>query len=145
MSKVTDLVSLYDRMNFSVYTELHELLLKTDSEIVVDQLCNLGEMYATYQGLAELAKKHYAKRNKEYEIWAAKRKQDWVAETGKKTAVALENFILTEPEYSERQEAIIIADEKWGYFKGLLRAMEMRRDALIQICSLKKKEAGIYN
>ena len=149
MSIVTNLLDIYATLDLEVMLNLREELLKIDREIVEDQLEDLGSQYLTYASLAEVAKKQYHLASDCLEIYLAEEKQEETSRLqndGKRaTAVALENHVMSTDKYKKLLREVRDTETKWGYLKGLLRAMEMRRDALVQICSLKKKEAGIYN
>jgi len=149
MSQVSDLLEIYAKLDLQVLLDLRDELLKVDRDIVEDQLEELGSMYLTYAGLTEVAKKQYFMSSDALESYVAQEKQSTslsMQEEGKRaTAVALENHVMSTDNYGTLLQEVRNTETKWGYLKGLIRAMEMRRDSLIQLCSLKKKEAGIYN
>jgi hypothetical protein len=149
LSLADDLLAIYIDLDLNLFLSLQEDLLKVNKENVEDQLAEVGSLYATYFALCEVAKKEHSTALMEYDNWEANSKKEYtqkIVDDGlRPTANAVDAYVVASKEYQVFQNKIINTDTKWGYLRGLVRAMEKRHDALIQICSLKKKEAGIYN
>lgn len=149
MSIAKDLMRLYEELDFKTYHVIQKDLTEIKVEDLEEALCTLGSSYSLYHSLYEVAKKEHAIAEVAFENWVAKEKIRTSEELAKRnvraTAVLLENTVASKDEYVERMNFVVDKEEKLGYLKGLLRAMSYRRDALIQLSSMKKKEAEIYN
>lgn len=149
MTVAKDLLHLYEELTFENYHEIQKALTEVKSVNLEEALLTLGSNYSIYQSLYEVARKEHANAEVELQNWISKEKISTADALGKKgvraTAVLLENTVYANPEYVEKTKFVIDKDEKLGYLKGLLRAMSYRRDALIQLSSMRKKEAEIYH
>jgi len=141
------LLGVYANFDMETYLTLKESLGDVDESICHDQLAELPKIYANYAALCNLAENEYIKAEDDLIVWQSEARFNYAEEREKEkkkvTAVILDDYIQSRPEFVKLKANVREAKQRWKQFKALIRCLEVKRDALIQTCSTKRAEARI--
>jgi len=146
MSKHIDLLRVYENLDLEVYMTLKEGLAGVDRQHAEEQFEKFGIVYGDYAGLAVVAKQKVEQAEKDLSYGVAKIKEEIRNSSIKKIpATTLQDMAEATEEYSKYQDALILAETKFGFLKALLKALDIKHNALIQTTSTKRAETKLYS
>ena len=123
--------------------------MKVDKHNLAGEMLQLPAQYAYYHTLMikAQARSDSAEGNLDkYRANKSKECQDFMASDGKKaTAKDMENYVNSSTSYREKYDDHIKLKEKYLTLKGLVQAVGIKRDMLIQLSSNERAETKLYN
>lgn len=124
-------------------------LVQVDKHNLSDEMMKLPSQYAYYHTLMIKAQTRANASEAEVEKYKANKSkecQEVQASSGKKaTAKDMENYVNSSTEYLTRCRDYRQLQEKYLTLKGLVQAVGIKRDMLIQLSSNERAETKLYN
>tara|TARA_R110002051_G_scaffold221410_1_gene285027 strand:- start:12128 stop:12574 length:447 start_codon:yes stop_codon:yes gene_type:complete len=137
---------IFDWDNFPA---IAEALVRVDKHSLTSEMLQLPAQYAYYHTLMVKAQARSDSAEgslDKYRATKSKECQDVLASSGKKaTAKDMENYVNSSATYREKYEDFIKIKEKYLTLKGLVQAVGIKRDMLIQLSSNERAETKLYN
>jgi hypothetical protein len=131
------------------FPTIAEALVRVDKHNLTTEMLQLPAQYAYYHTLMvkAQARSDSAEGNLDkYRASKSKECQDFMASNGKKaTAKDMENYVNSSTTHSEKVNEYIKIKEKYLTLKGLVQAVGIKRDMLIQLSSNERAETKLYN
>ena len=104
-----------------------------------------ASIYSYYYGLMGMAKKMVSERSLQLTRFMSKlRKEAKHDSRVKLTAKDLDDLVFADQQYFQRQTALDDATFKYELLKGLVRALEQKKDMLQQSSANKREETKLY-
>jgi len=149
MNKADALLISYKELDWDSYVAISQKLTEIDTTNLEHELQEQASRFAYYNGLFEVAKKELEKATTEYDNFVAKtsyEEEERRRMAGTKFTVrSIENFVRSLPKHERLLTEIRTIKFKFGLLKGLAKAMEQRKDMLVQHSILSRSEANLYN
>jgi hypothetical protein len=112
---------------------------------VDSELSKQASMYSFYHALMALAKKKLSDAETDHTQYMAKLRQTIRTEsTNKLTAKDLDDAVLADNTNKEHQNLINSLSYRYELLKGLVRALEQKKDMLQQVSANKREETKLY-
>jgi len=134
------LTKIYHELTWDSYVAIANAITEIEKDDLEHELLVQARMYSYWCGLLNRAKKDYDKAKRLLESTEAVAKNTLLKEGSKLSDKKLESLIKSEETYIKKQEGLERAAEKLGYFQSLVKALEHRKDMLVQISSNRKTE-----
>ena len=139
-------VDILDGLTWLDFAEIVNKLVQFEEGNIENEMRQQGSIYSYYYGLMSVAKS---------QADAAERTRDRLAATvrtkareenrfKKLTAKDLDDLVLINDDVSDLENELIQATLKYDMLKGLVRALEHKKDCMVQISSNKRAETKLY-
>lgn len=139
----------FDTLDFEMFEEISKKALSINKEVIDDEMTLHSITYSYYQGLYIKFKHLYERQLNEFESTVSLlRNQELLKNKSigaKATAHYLDDYIKSLPEHKEGRNKLIDIEEKLGYLQIISKAMEHKKDMLVQISSNKRAESKLYS
>tara|TARA_Y100000310_G_scaffold330440_1_gene402062 strand:- start:938 stop:1387 length:450 start_codon:yes stop_codon:yes gene_type:complete len=149
MNKAETLLVAFQDLNWENYIEISDAIVEFDKSNVEGELITQASIYSYYQGLLTVAKREYDKAQLDLAQFVAtsrKDEQDACLRSGKKTTEkSLEAYVVALPQYKEKTSITIELSYKLGLLKGLVDALQQKKDMLIQLSANARAETKLYS
>jgi len=149
MNKAETLLVAFRDLNWENYIEISDAIVRFDKNNVEGELIEQASIYSYYQGLLTVAKREYDKSQLDLAQFVAtsrKDEQETCLKTGRKvTEKSLEAFVISLPDYKEKTEYAIELSYKLSLLKGLVEALQHKKDMLVQISANTRAETKLYS
>jgi len=127
------------------YHILSDELLKFDDHSIDQELMKQASTYSYYHALMAFAKKELSDaENKHTQIMSRLRKDKRTESSSKLTAKDLDDAVLSDEQLKEHQDHINELEFRYELLKGLVRALEQKKDMLQQVSANKREETKLY-
>lgn len=142
-----ELKELYKTLDFKIYLELIESLIKINKFKIDSELSLQPGLFGYYSGLLTLARRDKA----EFENSVANRSSLIRSEaisnnTGKKyTVQALDDKVAVDTMIKVLNQKLRLVDTKIGWIKNLVDALESRQQCLIQLSANSRAEVKLHS
>jgi len=146
MNKAQNLLEALEDLTWSNYVDIADAITKFDKHEIDNELARQASIYSYYQGLLSISKKTLDDANLKL--------TKFIAETGKEkkqrsypkklTAKDIDNFVESTPEFLEYSKEVNEASFKYTLLKGLVGALEQKKDMLVQLSSNRRAETNLY-
>jgi hypothetical protein len=140
-----ELIETLDDFTWENYKDISDALVSFSDHAVEDEMFRQASIYSYYYGLMSVAKKTVNQRSLQLTRYTAQlRKTAKFESSTKLTAKDLDDLVLSEDQYLERQTLLDEATFKYEMIKGLVRALEQKKDMLQQVSANKREETKLY-
>lgn len=131
------------------YKDISDGVVRFDENTVDSEMTRQASMYSYYHGLMSLAKKSINDQQTALGRFAGefrKTVKDSAAARGasKMTAKDLDDAVFSSPEYFERTNKLNEMNFKFELLKGLVRALEQKKDMMQQVSANRREETKLY-
>jgi len=140
-----ELIESLEDFTWENYKDISDALVRFDDHSVENEMFRQASVYSYYFGLMSMAKRKVNECSVEITRYAANlRKVSKGQSTTKVTAKDLDDIVLGDTYYTELQTNLDEATFKYEMLKGLVRALEQKKDMLQQISANKREETKLY-
>jgi hypothetical protein len=139
------LIETLDDFTWENYKDISDALVNFTDHGVEDEMFRQASIYSYYYGLMSRAKRMLNESSLEITRYAANlRKVSKRESSTKLTAKDLDDIVFGDDYYSELQSSVDEATFKYEMLKGLVRALEQKKDMLQQVSANKREETKLY-
>ena len=139
------LIETLDDFTWENYKDISDALVNFTDHGVEDEMFLQASIYSYYYGLMSKAKRMLNESSVEITRYAANlRKVSKRESSTKLTAKDLDDIVFGDDYYSELQSSVDEATFKYEMLKGLVRALEQKKDMLQQVSANKREETKLY-
>jgi hypothetical protein len=139
-------LDLLNDFTWENYKQISSQLLQVNEKEVETELRLQASRYSMYHGLMCRCKAELSEREREAEfISASIREEVRNSSTSKAPAHALESIVNSNQEYNDKIKEVNEAAFRYEMLKGLTKALEQKKDMLVQISSNNRAEVKLYN
>jgi len=140
-----ELIESLDDFTWENYKDISDALVSFNNYDIEDEMFRQPSIYSYYYGLMSMAKKMVNERSLQLTRYQAKLRKAAKNESSTKlTAKDLDDLVLSEDQYQARQALLDEAIFKYELLKGLVRALEQKKDMLQQVSANKREETKLY-
>jgi hypothetical protein len=139
-----ELEEIFKNLNLSEYYELQRQAVAFDDHNIEEEMTKQASNYAQYHALLMIGKRELDKENRELDRISAQLSQEYRKTAAKATAKAVEDYVFCHPEYLAQREVMDDVSFRYGLLKGLVKAIEQRKDMLQQCSANKREETKLY-
>jgi predicted nucleotide-binding protein len=143
---MNDLSELLENFNWENYKEISDALTKVNQNQIELDMSNQASVYSYYHGLMASAKHELDDIRSDLTTLVAKlRAGHRSASSTKLTAQNLDDLVFSDEAYDVAQKQLNEASFRYEVLKGLCRALEHKKDMLVQMSSNRRAETKLYN
>ena len=140
-----DLTVLLDDFTWENYKTISDAVVKFDEYIIDNEMFRQASIYSYYYGLMGAAKKQVNDLDADIARLSAKLRSGYKhSATGKLTAKDLDDLVLADDSYQMALTEVNDATFKYELLKGLVRALEQKKDMLQQVSANKREDTKLY-
>ena len=139
-----ELEEIFKNLNISEYYELQRQAVAFDDHNIEEEMTKQASNYAQYHALLMIGKRELDKENRELDRISAQLSQEYRKTAAKATAKAVEDYVFCHPEYLAQREVMDDVSFRYGLLKGLVKAIEQRKDMLQQCSANKREKTKLY-
>ena len=137
---------LLTNFNWDNYKEISEAISKVNQNQIETEMAHQASMYSYYHGLMASAKHEYNDLNTDVNALTAKlRAGHKNASSVKLTAKDLDDLVMSDEAYIKASKDLNEASFRYEILKGLCRALEHKKDMIVQMSSNRRAETKLYN
>lgn len=127
------------------YREISDALVKFNDHDIDEEMMRQASLYSYYHGLMCAAKKSMNDLDADLTRLSAKLRSGYKSSaTGKLTAKDLDDLVLADDSYRAAQQEVNDSTFKYELLKGLVRALEQKKDMIVQVSANKREETKLY-
>jgi len=142
---MNELIESLEDFTWENYKDISDTLVQFTEYEVETEMFRQASIYSYYYGLMSMAKKMVGERSIGLTRFMSKlRKEAKERSSVKLTAKDLDDLVFADDQYHERQTAVDDATFKYEMLKGLVRALEQKKDMLQQVSANKREETKLY-
>ena len=139
------LIESLEDITWENYKDISDALMEYNEHQIDDEMMRQASVYSYYHGLMCAAKKKMNECNLNITHFASDlRKTTKASSTVKLTAKDLDDIVFSDNTYSALQNSADEASFKYELLKGLVRALEHKKDMIIQVSANKREETKLY-
>lgn len=140
-----DLTVLLEDFTWENYKDISDALVKFDDRNIENEMFRQASVYSYYFGLMGAAKKQMNDLDTELVRLSSMLRRDFKQNsTGKLTAKDLDDLVFSDAGYIQAVGAVNDATFKYELLKGLVRALEQKKDMIQQVSANKREETKLY-
>tara|TARA_R110002051_G_scaffold206511_1_gene272185 strand:- start:199 stop:630 length:432 start_codon:yes stop_codon:yes gene_type:complete len=140
-----ELIETLDDFTWENYKDISDALVSFTDHGVEDEMFRQASIYSYYYGLMSRAKRMVGEQSVEITRYAANLRKVSKSESSTKlTAKDLDDIVFGDDYYSSLQNKVDDATFKYEMLKGLVRALEQKKDMLQQVSANKREETKLY-
>jgi hypothetical protein len=145
MNKATDLLEALEDLTWENYVDIADAATQFDKHSIDSEMAKQASIYSYYQGLLSVAKKRLDDANLTLTKYTAQTRKDQKSATAaKQTAKDLDDFVESSDQFRVYTERANEASFKYTLLKGLVSALEHKKDMLVQLSSNRRAETNLY-
>ena len=142
---MNDLTQTLEDFSWENYKDISDALLQFDENTVDTEMSRQAAIYSYYHGLMSLAKKRVGDMQTELTRFGSEIRKDTKEESsGKMTAKDLDDAVNSNPEIFVKMAEINEMSFRFELLRGLVRALEQKKDMLQQVSANRREEAKLY-
>jgi len=142
---MNELIESLEDFTWENYKDISDALVTFNDYEVENEMFRQASIYSYYYGLMSMAKKMVNERSLQLTRFSSQSRREAKQQTMKKlTAKDLDDLVFANQEYSVKQTALDDATFKYEMLKGLVRALEQKKDMLQQVSANKREETKLY-
>jgi len=127
------------------YKDISDALIQFDEGEVENEMFRQASIYSYYYGIMSAAKRDMNDLSGDVVRLLAKLRSGYKhSATGKLTAKDLDDLVFADESYQTAQDEVNEATFKYELLKGLVRALEQKKDMLQQVSANKREETKLY-
>jgi len=140
-----ELIESLEDFTWENYKDISDALVTFNEYEVENEMFRQASIYSYYYGLMGMAKKMVSERNLALTRFMSQlRKEAKASSSVKLTAKDLDDLVFADEQYFQRQTSVDDATFKYELLKGLVRALEQKKDMLQQSSANKREETKLY-
>ena len=140
-----ELIATLDDFTWENYKDISDALVKFDEFSIDNEMLRQASIYSYYYGLMGAAKKQVNDLDADIARLSAKLRSGYKhSATGKLTAKDLDDLVFADDSYQMALTEVNDATFKYELLKGLVRALEQKKDMLQQVSANKREETKLY-
>ena len=140
-----ELIETLDDFTWENYKDISDALVSFTDHGVEDEMFRQASIYSYYYGLMSMAKRRMNECSLNVTHFASDLRKSTKEESGiKLTAKDLDDTVMSNATYSALQNSVDDATFKYEMLKGLVRALEQKKDMLQQVSANKREETKLY-
>lgn len=145
MNKAQGLLEVLDELSWDNFHELADHVTKYEREDIDKEMQRQASVYSYYQGMLAIAKKRLDGANLELTQYCAETRKNTKEGSPKKlTAKDLDDAVESSEGFKEKSQDVHEAQLKYSLLKGLVSALEHKKDMLVQQSSQRRAEMQLY-
>ena len=145
MNKSQSLLEALTDLSWENYVDLADAVTQFDKHEIDEEMARQSSVYSYYQGLLSVAKNKLDTAQLNLTTYMATTRKDKKASTPvKQTAKDLDDFVESSSEFAEYTERVNSASLKYTLLKGLVSALDHKKDMLVQLSSNRRAETNLY-
>ena len=145
MATAEQLLELYNDLTWENYFSISEAIVKFDKHNIENELMRQASQYSYWQGLCSMAKRDLDYANLKFTQFVSSTRKKFREESSvKRTAKDLDDFVFSTTEFTLYTKCVNEASFKYTLLKGLVAALEQKKDMLIQQSSNRRAETNLY-
>jgi len=145
MNKSQTLIAAYDDLTWENYVDIADSITTFDKHAIDDEMTRQASVYSYYQGLLSIAKKALDEASLCLTTYTAMaRKNQKGATVAKQTAKDLDDYVESSEEFKDFSLVVTEAQFKYTLLKGLVSALDHKKDMLVQLSSNRRSETKMY-
>ena len=139
-------VDILDGLTWLDFAEIVNKLVQFEEGNIENEMRQQGSIYSYYYGLMSVAKSQAdeAERTRDRLAATVRTKAREENRFKKLTAKDLDDLVLINDDVSDLENELTQATLKYDMLKGLVRALEHKKDCMVQISSNKRAETKLY-
>ena len=145
MLKGSDYLKIYQQLDWDSYISIVQELMTIEKDNLEHELLCQARLYSYWTGLLTLAKKDYDRIKRSIETTEALLKNDLMRTNTKLSDKKLDLKVKEKEEYITLLKELENQNYKLGLFQNIVKALEQRKDMLVQISSNRKKELSLHS
>jgi len=140
-----ELIESLEDFTWENYKDISDALVSFNDYEVENEMFRQASIYSYYYGLMSMAKKRMNEKILNVTHFASDLRKTKKAESSVKlTAKDLDDIVFSDETYSALQNSADDALFKYEMLKGLVRALEQKKDMLQQVSANKREETKLY-
>jgi len=140
-----ELIESLDEFTWENYKDISDALVQFNDHSVEDEMFRQASIYSYYYGLMSMAKKMVNERNLHLTRFMSQLRKEAKQQTMKKlTSKDLDDLVFADEQYQTQHNSLDEAIFKYELLKGLVRALEQKKDMLQQVSANKREETKLY-
>ena len=145
MNKATSILQTLEELTWENYVDVTDAITQFDKFEIDNEMMSQASIYSYYQGMLSLAKRGLDDANLDLtKYMATARKEKKESTSAKQTAKDLDDFVESSEQYALYTKQVNEANFKYTLLKGLVSALEQKKDMLIQLSSNRRAETNLY-
>jgi len=146
MNNAQELMDIYNDLTWDNYYELSDAIVKFDKHNIETEMMRQASQYSYWQGLCSMAKRDLDYANLKFTQFVASTRKNFKKESSVKlTAKDLDDLVESTDSYTLYNKSIMDANYKYTMIKGLVQALEQKKDMLQQLSANNRAETKLYN
>ena len=143
---MTNIQELLAAFNWDNYRELSDSLTQVNLVDLDNELGRQASIFSYYSGLMSAAKRELGDAEADLNrLSGTVRSNLKRGSSVKLTAKDLDDLVFCDEDYITQNEQVNQASFRYDVLKGLCRALEHKKDMLVQISSNRRAETKLYN
>ena len=140
------LQDLLTNFKWDNYKDISDALTEVNQADIEKEMAQQASMYSYYHGLMASAKHELNDLQKDLQRTVSQlRAGHKQGSSVKLTAKDLDDLVFGDQRYDDLQTTVNDASFRYDVLKGLCRALEHKKDMLVQISSNRRAETKLYN
>jgi len=140
-----DLTVLLEEFTWDNYKTISDAVVKFDEYNIDNEMFRQASIYSYYYGLMGAAKKRMNDLDTELVRLSSTLRRDYKnGSVSKLTAKDLDDLVFGDETFVTAQKEVSEATFKYELLKGLVRALEQKKDMLQQVSANKREETKLY-
>jgi len=146
MNKAQSLLEAFEDLTWENYVDIADAVTQFDKHEIDAELARQASVYSYYQGLLSMSKKNLDEANLTLTTYMAQTRKDKKTRSYPKklTAKDLDDYVESSDEYSMYSKEVTDASFKYTLLKGLVSALDHKKDMLVQLSSNRRAETNLY-
>jgi hypothetical protein len=145
MNKATSILQTLEELTWENYVDVTDAITQFDKFEIDNEMMSQASIYSYYQGMLSLAKRGLDDANLELTKYTAtSRKERKESIAAKQTAKDLDDFVESSEDFALYTKQVNEANFKYTLLKGLVSALEQKKDMLVQLSSNRRAETNLY-
>lgn len=142
---MNNLIESLEDFTWENYKVISDALVDFDDYNVENEMVRQASIYSYYYGLMCAAKKKMNDNSASMTRFiSVMRKDAKTSSSVKLTAKDLDDLVFSDEQYIQKQGTINESTFKYELLKGLVRALEQKKDMLQQVSANKREETKLY-
>jgi hypothetical protein len=142
---MNELLSHLDDFTVGNFKDISDAVVKFDPNSIDNEMVRQASIYSYYHGMMVVAKKFANDKETDLTRLMAKLRSGYKqSTTAKLTAKDLDDLVLSDDSYILAQNEVHESIMKYELLKGLVRALEQKKDMLQQVSANRREETKLY-
>ena len=142
-----DILRAYEEFTWENFTLIGKELSNIDRENINGELAQHPVLFQQYVALVALSKRQLDEISADLNLITSRLRKEHKTRTfpNKMTAKDLDDLVFSDAEYTAAADKVTAANHKYLMVKGMVSAMEHKKDCLIQLSSNSRQETRLYS